>query len=177
VFGSSPAFRSGIFIKSKTLAGGVMKPLDQLIGPADVLDGLSYTIMVSEKRVNQALLGGPQLGDQLGYTSGFGITNLRNGNLPPLQDAVDPLESVGDGFGSAHPAGMNAVFADGSVRTISYQISASPQVLPLWNPLMRQVGIVPLPSPPYPPNSVNVSLFQRLCMRADGGTISAAELE
>jgi prepilin-type processing-associated H-X9-DG protein len=32
---------------------------------------------------------------------------------------------MGSYFGSFHPAGMNAVFADGSVHLLSYNIAAS----------------------------------------------------
>jgi prepilin-type processing-associated H-X9-DG protein len=38
-------------------------------------------------------------------------------------DNTTPSPRVGAYFGSAHPAGMNAVFADGSVRLVRYGIA------------------------------------------------------
>jgi prepilin-type N-terminal cleavage/methylation domain-containing protein/prepilin-type processing-associated H-X9-DG protein len=59
---------------------------------------------------------------------GFGPTPLSD-DASSVQDETDtaprPREEIDDqGFGSAHPGGMNAVFADGSVRTVSLDVDA-----------------------------------------------------
>ena len=159
------------------LPNGSLQPVDSVIGPQDVLDGTSYTLMVAEKRVNQGLLGAPQAGDRLGWTTGFGVTTLRTGGFAPERDATDDTSLIKDQFGSAHQSGMNALFANGSVRTVSYQISDSLQVLQVWSPLLGPMGVQPLPSPPNPPCSIGITLFQRLCHRADGGTVNWSEVE
>lgn len=171
-------FRNGIFIKSRHMnPDRSFRTVDSVIGPDDVADGLAYTLMVAEKRVSLGLLGSTQAGDRLGWTTGFGVTTLRTGGFSPQRDATDDSDMLKDQFGSAHPSGMNALFADGSVRTISYQISDSVQVLQVWSPLLAPMGVQPLPSPPYPPCSIGITLFQRLCHRADGGTVNWAEVE
>lgn len=82
-----------------------------------------------------------------------------------------------DRFGSAHPYSMNALFADGSVRQIRYDVPEKLQVLQVWSPLLEPFKIYPLPSPPYAPNSMPLTLMQRLCHRSDGGTVELHELE
>ncbi len=176
--GGLPVFRNGIFVKSRTLmASGNYRRIDGRLQASDVLDGPSHTIMVAEKRMNRAFIGTgiAQEGDKAGYASGFGVSSLRAGLIQPHVDAFNPGDFVGDGFGSAHHGSMNTLFADGSVRRVRYDIGPDPVILPLWSPIMNNVGMQPLPSPPHPPNSIFVSLFQRLCHRADGSRIDGME--
>ena len=168
-------FRNGIFVKNRFLDQyGNYVGLDRTLKSRDVRDGMSVTIMISEKRVVLARLGDPQEGDQMGWTNGYGVTTLRTGFLPPLRDERDASLPVGDGFGASHSAGINALFCDGSVRTIRYDIAADPVVLPLWHPVMLKVGIEPLPNTR---NLIPLSLFQRMCHRSDGTVINMARLD
>jgi prepilin-type processing-associated H-X9-DG protein len=78
--------------------------------------------------------GGQSWSDDLGWSDGFDPDTLRFTGLAPLSDGdavcFNPATSrfcTGNNsevffFGSAHPAGMNAVYADGSVHTIGYNI-------------------------------------------------------
>jgi prepilin-type processing-associated H-X9-DG protein len=167
----APLFRNGVFLKNRgQLPNGSIVPLDTPIREQDVDDGLSNTIFVCEKRINMAHVGKPQNGDNVGFTGGYGYDTLRSAGKRPKPDATDPDVRLADGFGASHPFSMNALFGDGSVRSIRYDISESILILPLWASPMKAVGMYPLPSPPHPPNSIEVSLFQRLCHRTDGQT-------
>jgi prepilin-type N-terminal cleavage/methylation domain-containing protein/prepilin-type processing-associated H-X9-DG protein len=90
----------------------------------DISDGTSTTLLLGEKRMNLAGLGQRQLDDFIGYTSGFDDEVIRKTNLAPLPDFAGSLGlNGGKRFGSSHPAGVNVVFADGSVRSISYSVN------------------------------------------------------
>src|SRR5262249_47953281 len=47
----------------------------------------------------------------------------RDYRVPDSDDWNDPMWQTGFVFGSAHPSGINAVFADGSVRHIQYNVN------------------------------------------------------
>jgi prepilin-type N-terminal cleavage/methylation domain-containing protein/prepilin-type processing-associated H-X9-DG protein len=90
---------------------------------ADITDGTSNTLLAGDKRLNRASLGQPQKDDDTGYASGFDADVIRATTRPPLPDYNAPS---GDGdmrFGSSHTGVFNVVFADGSVRSLSYSIS------------------------------------------------------
>src|SRR5262249_47010662 len=114
---------------------------------ASVKDGTSNTMMVGEAWKQSNAIGG-QGGDDTGPIEGTGERMPRSAathhdptiQVPsehpapmranPSQDA--PVDNIGGwstvswnsqfGFGAAHPAGMNACFADGSVHNVKYGI-------------------------------------------------------
>jgi len=91
---------------------------------ADIVDGTSNTCMVGDKRLNLARLGQPQADDNEGYTCGWNEDTVRWTSQRPQPDFVgDPSLFGGKLFGSSHIGRFNMVFADGSVRSISYSIS------------------------------------------------------
>jgi prepilin-type N-terminal cleavage/methylation domain-containing protein/prepilin-type processing-associated H-X9-DG protein len=156
---------------------------------ADIDDGNSNTILVAEKRWNNAFEGQPQFSaaaptDFIGFTCGYGLDTIRTASsaqpqytysgapltvsaavagdpvLPRADDnsaAAVPPNIHPDGFGSAHRSGFNALFADGSVRHLRYDMSLSVQVTPKY------------------PNGI--ALIQRLCDRRDGGTVDPRDME
>ncbi len=89
---------------------------------ADILDGTSNTLLISEKRLNVRFLGQRQPDDNQGYTAGWNSDTMRHCNRPPAPDYSDALRDGGGLFGSSHTRRFNAVFADGSVRGINYAV-------------------------------------------------------
>src|SRR5262245_22807653 len=90
---------------------------------ADITDGVSNTLLVSEKRVNLAYLGQVQQDDNQGYTAGWNNDTIRKTSSPPKPDYSAPVGTGNGLFGSSHPGGINAVLADGSSRKIAYEIT------------------------------------------------------
>jgi prepilin-type N-terminal cleavage/methylation domain-containing protein/prepilin-type processing-associated H-X9-DG protein len=95
---------------------------------ADVLDGTNHTLVVAERFIEPAFyeLGTKTDDDQHAFV-GHDHDTLRwtNLNFPPLRDKDlgAAVNSLTFSFGSLHSAGFNAAFADGSVRTIRYEVS------------------------------------------------------
>jgi len=93
-----------------------------------VIDGTSKTMVVGEKRLNPRNYETGAWHDDRGWSDGWDPDTMRSTMFPFAQDADLPDTSrdgshvLPYGFGSAHPSGMNAMFADGSVRAISYDI-------------------------------------------------------
>jgi prepilin-type N-terminal cleavage/methylation domain-containing protein/prepilin-type processing-associated H-X9-DG protein len=118
--GSAASFTKGTL----TLAGGIP-------------DGTANTLLAGEKQVNYASLGG-QIGDDYSDNEswagpGFadadimrGCRKVNNQYLTPQPDLNDPAlaQQVADEyrFGSSHPTGINAVFADGSVWVVRFGV-------------------------------------------------------
>jgi len=97
----------------------------------DVIDGLSNTLMVSEKRLKLGLLGQTYDDNEPfvapGWDSEIYRVAIGGSTAGPNRDlrrndpntSVDPLSGFSD-FGSSHPYGVNALLGDCSVRTIRY---------------------------------------------------------
>lgn len=115
------------------------------VEPRQVSDGLSNTLLVSEKLVRSDLYqGGLPSGrllsasDDRGWTDGWDPDVVRFTGYPPLSDGNVSIchspdvanvqrRCTGDGpdvlfFGSAHTGGINAAFGDGSVHSISFDV-------------------------------------------------------
>jgi prepilin-type N-terminal cleavage/methylation domain-containing protein/prepilin-type processing-associated H-X9-DG protein len=135
--------------------GAIISPVfSSQVSAGRMKNGASNTMVVAEKAVPIASSSGGDKGDQLGIYSGFNGDTVTfcmvissGGNLSPVSTIIqDPKQNVTPttytatakdasnntitvaanyGFGSAHIGGMNAAFADGSVRTVSYSASAN----------------------------------------------------
>lgn len=94
---------------------------------AEITDGASHTLLLGEKRLNVARLGEPQDDDNEGYSVGWNEDTIRRTDKLPKQDySSDDAEDDGEKlFGSSHPAGLHAALADGSVRSLSYEVDES----------------------------------------------------
>jgi prepilin-type N-terminal cleavage/methylation domain-containing protein len=111
-----------------------------LTKPGKVIDGLSNTLLVSEKWVRADLYTGGTYSDDRGWSDGWDPDTMRSTCLPPLSDSDQICNSPtgkeycgpkGPGvtqdfdtwqFGSAHPTGIISVFGDGSVHSISFDV-------------------------------------------------------
>lgn len=104
---------------------------------AHITDGTSNTMMITEKwiRADNYQTGSPS--DDTGWADGWDPDVMRLSCIPPMDDSstnLDFTNQIGDPpyggphwekmmTGSAHPGGFNAVFADGAVHGISYDIN------------------------------------------------------
>lgn len=183
-------FRNGVFVKSryfKDEKNAKANAVDEAIHVRDISDGLAHTLLAADKRMNSGMLNVTQFGDTDGFTAGFIADTLRSGFMPPARDFSSEFDLSTDRFGSAHPTSINALFCDGSVRTISYNISESRAVCQVYNSLLAVWGIYPLPdgppkptvpyAGPYPPYCIELTLFQRLCHRCDGAKLDMTLLD
>jgi len=102
--------------------GVIVRNVSGLINLNHVTDGTSNTLMLGEKRMDPAVYVG-NVGvwyDDQGYTDGWDSDIVRCTNYGLARDGVGVN---GNEFGSPHVAGMQAAFADGSVKLISYTIN------------------------------------------------------
>lgn len=97
-----------------------------------ISDGSSNTMVVCEKRIQPQLSATGAWYDDRGWSDGWDPDTLRTTICIPAPDQDYPMNADGtEGpraaavayqFGSAHAAGMNAGFADASVRALNYEI-------------------------------------------------------
>jgi prepilin-type N-terminal cleavage/methylation domain-containing protein len=103
----------------------------------------SNTLIVGEKYVQLGTSGTTPGDDVSGYyvfSTGTGsnadYSNVRFGDAGPYRD--DPIlraaQDLNFPFGSAHPVSINALFGDGSVRTIRYNNPLMPIICSRLNP-------------------------------------------
>jgi len=91
------------------------------VRPAAVRDGMSSTYLLGEKYVAAGLAkAGTDAGDTAPLFVGYSDDNLRWAFDTPLQDTHGL--SRPQAFGSPHPGGVNMSLADGSVRSIPYDV-------------------------------------------------------
>ena len=127
----------------------VGEPASQVTQPvtfAKISDGTSKTLLIAEKYVRSDKYvddGVAHYSDDRGWSDGWDADQMRSTCFPPVNDSasigwsdVNMTRYFGDDFtggavggswnvlqfGAAHPGGINAVFADGSVHTINYDI-------------------------------------------------------
>jgi len=136
-----PAGACGPATATAPARGQVVPGGSTMVDPGKVSDGLSNTLVVSEKIVRADLYagnltetGGTSWSDDRGWSDGFDPDTMRLTGIQPISDGDSlcfaPTTArfcTGNGsevlfFGSAHPTGINSVFADGSVHQISYDV-------------------------------------------------------
>jgi prepilin-type processing-associated H-X9-DG protein len=104
--------------------GVVVKGPKHRIRLADLTDGAGHTVLVAEKRLNPERLGVSADDNKWYNRPGWNGDHeaYRRGDTQPARDEACPFPLGYEGFGSAHPAGFNVCFADGSVRHVRYGV-------------------------------------------------------
>ncbi len=118
-----------------------------------ITDGTSNTMLYAEKALHSARYAGGDGNDNQGYWRGVD-SDIVGGVYTPVSPRVGvPYQPQQDShfagtynysgyysmFGSAHPGGFNAVFCDGSVRTIRYTVDVNKVLIPAC---VRNDGLV-----------------------------------
>jgi prepilin-type processing-associated H-X9-DG protein len=125
-----PYYRHTIFVR-----GGKATTRFQPGRLAEVTDGLSNVLMVGEKFVDPTRYRpaeipsdpfespwGPLSFTDNGYYGGWSWATMRCSMYGPIRDQRYSGIAYWQMFGSAHPGGVNAVYADGAVKTILYSV-------------------------------------------------------
>ena len=127
--------------------GEIIPGFPTAIKPAQVADGMSNTLVISEKVVRADLYegqpapppGGGGVSDDKGWADGWDPDSVRFTGVPPISDNDQAIcfntnpaiqrTCIGFGgsipvlfFGSAHPGGVNAVYADASGHFINFDV-------------------------------------------------------
>jgi prepilin-type processing-associated H-X9-DG protein len=123
-------------VETKKFANNVSFPTKM----KQITDGASNTMVVSEKFLRPDLVDGNNgntWSDDRGWSDGWDLDTVRSTCYRPKMDTLTiPGDVLGTNiatafptgatdvpfFGSSHPGGFNAVFVDGSVHTINYEV-------------------------------------------------------
>jgi prepilin-type processing-associated H-X9-DG protein len=90
-------------------------------------DGTSNTLAVGEKQLNPQAYNTGDWHDDAGWADGWDPDVVRYTGFTPNPDSRYNNQGGWEGyrFGSCHPAGMNALMGDGSVRIINFSIDGN----------------------------------------------------
>jgi prepilin-type N-terminal cleavage/methylation domain-containing protein/prepilin-type processing-associated H-X9-DG protein len=133
--GKTPIFRGIIqrsdWVAASPLTNGYHIGFMPKMTYAKITDGTSKTMLAGDKWVHVSQYLGPldQTADDKGWADGWDFDTLRSTLLQPRSDNEDPPippndpQDIGNyQFGSAHPGGINALMADGSVTGMSFDV-------------------------------------------------------
>lgn len=111
-----------------------------------IVDGSSNTLVLGEKRLRPSLYEIGEWHDDAGWADGWDPDTMRATICPMAADSDEPetFKGLAYAFGSAHASGMNAGFADASVRHLNYGID-----LELFNKLGHRADEEPLEAGSY----------------------------
>ena len=111
-----------------------------------ITDGSSNTLVLGEKRLRPSLYEIGEWHDDIGWSDGWDPDTMRASICPMAADSDEPdtFKGLAYAFGSAHASGMNAGFADASVRHLSYSIDRE-----LFNKLANRSDEEPIEAGTY----------------------------
>jgi len=118
--GGTPTAGPDYITQSASVSPKVVKPRQ----PKDITDGTTTTLMLAERAMNPVMYtsGGFFFDDAV--ATGGNEENLSTNQFYTYQDmdgdTVGLGQAIAQSWGSSHPASFNAVFCDGSTRSISY---------------------------------------------------------
>jgi hypothetical protein len=107
---------------------GPLQPLGGMfVSTANILNGTSNVLLIGEKYLTwPQALAGSDCDDDQGWTDGWDNDMIGFSNVAPGVPIPDgPGYDCGNIWGSKHPAGIQAVFCDGSVRNIYWSVTPS----------------------------------------------------
>jgi prepilin-type N-terminal cleavage/methylation domain-containing protein/prepilin-type processing-associated H-X9-DG protein len=107
----------GMIVRTGTGGGNATRSL------AQVRDGTSHTIMLSEKWLRPSEYQTGDWYDDAGWMDGWDPDQIRYTAFPPASDQENDNGYRAYAVGSAHRGGFNVCMGDGSVRFISYNIN------------------------------------------------------
>jgi hypothetical protein len=127
--------------------GGFLRGAPQPTTFAKITDGTSKTFLLGEKYVRSDMYEGGGYSDDHGWSEGWDPDAIRSTCFQPYPDSDGfQYQSLGAAdifghdkdipyFGSAHPGGFNGIYADGSTRTVNFDIDVV-----LFNALATRAG-------------------------------------
>jgi prepilin-type N-terminal cleavage/methylation domain-containing protein/prepilin-type processing-associated H-X9-DG protein len=143
VLDQTPGTYDAVIIPSEPWNNGLVGAQNRPVTFEGIVDGTSNTLLLAEKWVRPDQYTGGAGTDDHNFASSLDFDHMRVGDQAPVQDTNggvtanennpccgwwrdqldrQPAPHLGGRFGSAHPGGINAVMADGSVRHIPYTI-------------------------------------------------------
>jgi prepilin-type N-terminal cleavage/methylation domain-containing protein/prepilin-type processing-associated H-X9-DG protein len=117
-----------MFASGSAATGGIIFIGSSLL-PARIRDGASNTYLFAEKYLPQAFYTSGGTGYVNAAYVGDSADTLRGGHRVPLSDATAWADTQKGAFGGPHQGSFNAVFCDGSVRSIDFSIDAQTHFL------------------------------------------------
>jgi prepilin-type processing-associated H-X9-DG protein len=131
---------NGVFVRTSYFVNNSNGAVSDLgYGPpttaARIEDGTSNTAMATEKRMRIDLLESQPAWDDRGWSDGWDYDTMKSGLCQPIGDdaVARPGTTDASSAGSAHPAGINVLFADGSVHSVAYDVN-----LETWNNMVHR---------------------------------------
>jgi prepilin-type N-terminal cleavage/methylation domain-containing protein/prepilin-type processing-associated H-X9-DG protein len=117
------------FVSGTSRATGGIIFVGSSLPPTRIRDGATNTYLFGEKYVPRAFYAATGIGYQNVAYAGDSPDTLRGGHRPPLSDSTDWVDAQQGAFGGPHSGSFNAVFCDGSVRSIDFSIDAQTHFL------------------------------------------------
>jgi prepilin-type processing-associated H-X9-DG protein len=139
ISGCSPGVTCSAATTAAPARGEMVPGYMTAVKPSQITDGLSNTLVLSEKLVRTDKYDGGGVSDDKGWADGWDPDTIRFTGVPPISDGDQGVcwnsntqiqnTCIGDGsavpvlfFGSAHSGGVNAAFADASCRFINFEV-------------------------------------------------------